>query len=148
LLARALMKTTCSAPSACRSETIAHGGKTLCIIVRAEPAPGKTTFYTPDDFDLQVGKIVYPAGSVIARHQHPQVARTVASALEVLLVQQGRMIVDVYTDDHDLLCSREMGPGDLVVLASGGHGFRLLENTVLLEVKQGPYRPSQDKELF
>jgi quercetin dioxygenase-like cupin family protein len=142
------MKATHPAPYVRPSETIMHAGKTVCIIVRAEPVPKDTTFYTPHDFDLQVGKIVYPAGSAIARHRHPQVTRTVARTLEVLIVQEGRIIVDLYTDNRDLLCSRELGPGDVVLLTSGGHGFRLLEHTVLLEVKQGPYRGSLDKELF
>lgn len=136
-----------SHPPASPSETITHGGKTLCIIVRARPIPQETTFYTPDDFDLQVGKIVRRAGSAIAGHRHPHVTRTIAGTLEVLLVQEGRMVVDLYTADRELLCSREIGPGDLVVLA-GGHGFRFLEHTVLLEVKQGPYQAAQDKELF
>lgn len=125
-----------------------HAGKTVCIIVRAEPVPKNTTFYTPHDFDLQVGKIVYPAEGVVARHRHPQEPHTVTGISEVLVVQEGRMIIDLYSDNYDLFCSREIGPGDLMVLVSGGHGFRFLEHTVLLEVKQGPYRGPQDKELF
>jgi quercetin dioxygenase-like cupin family protein len=129
-------------------ETITHAGKIVCIIVRGEPGPGNSRFYTPGDLELQVGKIVCPAGSVIARHRHPQVARTIINKLEVVIVQQGRMIVDLYSDDETLLGSHELGSGDLIVLASGGHGFILLEDTVLLEVKQGPYQGSEDKELF
>jgi hypothetical protein len=58
------------------------------------------------------------------------------------------MILDLYTDDQVLLCSREVVSGDVVLLLSGGHGFHLLEDTVLLEVKQGPYVGLQEKELF
>ena len=29
--------------------------------------------------------------------------------------------------------------GDVLMLISGGHGFRMIENTVFLEVKRGPY---------
>jgi hypothetical protein len=141
-------KATPSVRSAGRSETITHAGRTVCIIVRTQAAPRETTFYTPDDFELQVGRIVRGAGTGIARHRHPPTVRSSGSAAEVLLVQEGRMIVDVYSEDGDLLCSPEVGPGDLIVLASGGHGFRFLEHTVLLEVKQGPYRGAQDKELF
>jgi hypothetical protein len=141
------MKAIGSVPSVPRSETIAHAGETVCIIVRARAAPRETTFYTPDDLELQVGKIVRGPGTRIARHRHPRTAPSAGRAVEVLLVQEGRMIVDLYTENRELLCSREIGPGDIVVLA-GAHGFQFLEHTVLLEVKQGPYQRAQDKELF
>jgi quercetin dioxygenase-like cupin family protein len=145
---RAEFSMSASPPLNRHSETITHAGKIVCVLVRAEPVPEGTTFYTPNELELQVGRIVYPTGSVIARHRHPQVSHNVTNALEVVIVQQGRVIVDLYPDDQTLLCSRELGPGDLVILASGGHGFRILENAVLLEVKQGPYQASQSKELF
>ena len=119
------------------------------MIVRADPMPDETTFYTPYHFNLQVGKIVYPTGSEIPRHTHRSVIRQVVGTSEVLVVQKGRMIVDIYADDdQSFLCSREVGSGDVVVLLSAGHGFRLLEDTVLLEVKQGPYVGVHEKELF
>lgn len=134
--------------SPARTEAISHRGKVVCMIVRVEPSPEETTFYTPHHFNLQVGKIVYPAGSEIPRHTHRPVIRHVAGTTEVLVVQKGRMIVDVYGDDHARLCSREVGCGDVVVLLSASHGFRLLEDTVLLEVKQGPYVGLHEKEHF
>jgi len=118
------------------------------MIVRAEPRPEKTAFYTTPELNLQVGKIVYPAGSEIPRHSHRPVIRSVSGTSEILVVQNGRMLLDVYADDRSLVCSREMAEGDLVILVSGGHGFRLLEDTVLIEVKQGPYSGQQEKERF
>ena len=130
------------------TETISHRGTVVCMIVRAERAPDVTTFYTPHHYDLQVGKIVYSAGTVIPRHLHRPVVRHVVGTAEVLIVQKGRMILDLYDHDRALMCSRDLGSGDVVVLLGAGHGFRLLEDTVLLEVKQGPYFELQDKELF
>ena len=118
------------------------------MIVRAKPMPEETTFYTPHHFNLQVGKIVYPAGSEISRHAHRSAIRHIANTAEVLIVQKGCMMLDLYGDDHLPVCSREIGKGDVVVLLSGGHGFRMTEDSVLIEVKQGPYFAAQDKELF
>lgn len=129
-------------------ENIVHQGKPICIIIRAKPQPEATTFYTPDTFNLQVGKIIYPAQGEIARHTHRAVTRTVHNTSEVLVVQKGRMIVDLYTDDRTLLCSRETSTGDVIVLMGGGHGFRLIEDTILVEVKQGPYGGLQEKDRF
>jgi hypothetical protein len=131
-----------------RVETIRHQGQVLCILVRATPAPVQTEFYTPNDYNLQMGNIVYPAGGTIPRHSHRPVTRTVSGTSEVLVVQQGRMLIDLYDDDKNLVATREMATGDAVALVSGGHGFRLLEDTVLLEVKQGPYSGLQEKDRF
>jgi quercetin dioxygenase-like cupin family protein len=131
-----------------RTETIAHNGVTLCIIVRANPEPTATTFYTPNDFNLQCGNIVYPAGSEIPRHTHRAVSRTIRNTSEVLVVQKGLLSVDLYSQEREFVCSRDMATGDVIVLMAGGHGFRLLEDTILLEVKQGPYGGLQEKDRF
>lgn len=131
-----------------RVETVSHNGDVLCILVRAAPLPDKSEFYTPNDYNLQVGNIVYPAGSTIPRHSHRPVTRTVSGTSEVLVVQRGRMLIDLYDDNKNLVATREMAEGDVVALVSGGHGFRLIEDTVLLEVKQGPYSGVQEKDRF
>ncbi len=131
-----------------RVETVTHQGKIICMLIRSEPLPETTTFYTSSELPLQVGNIVYPAGSEIPRHSHRPMSRNVVGTPEVLVVQKGRMMLDVYADERTFLCRREMGPGDVILLAAGGHGFHFLENTVLLEVKQGPYQGDQEKERF
>jgi len=131
-----------------RVETITHQDKVLCILVRAIPGPAQTEFYTPNDYNLQMGNIVYPAGSAIPRHSHRPVTRTVTGTSEVLVVQKGRMLIDLYDDARNLVATREMATGDAVALVSGGHGFRLLEDTILLEIKQGPYSGIQEKDRF
>jgi hypothetical protein len=135
-------------PSSGRVETVEHNGQVFCILVRATPWPTQTEFYTPDDYNLQMGNVVYPGGSAIPRHSHRPVTRTVTGTSEVLVVQKGRMLIDLYDDDKNLVATHEMAAGDAVALVSGGHGFRLIEDTVLLEVKQGPYSGVQEKDRF
>jgi hypothetical protein len=129
-------------------ETVSYQGKTLCLIVRAAPSPDKTTFFTGGECNLQVGKIVYPKDGMIPRHDHRPVERHVSGTSEVLIVEKGRMIADIYTNDRVLHSSHAIGQGDILVLLDGGHGFRLLDDTILVEVKQGPYSAQQDKERF
>ena len=43
---------------------------------------------------------------------------------------------------------QELKAGDVAVLFSGGHGFEILEDTLMLEIKQGPYAGTKDKETF
>ena len=114
-------------------------GRVLAYVVRGSPSPEHTTFLTPADCPLQVGYVVYAAGQEIARHLHRPVERHLVGTAEVLVVQRGRCEVDVYAEDRRLVATRELGPGDVLIAVAGGHGFRLLEDTVLLEVKQGPF---------
>ena len=44
--------------------------------------------------------------------------------------------------------SRVLNSGDIILLASGGHGFEMLENTEIIEVKQGPFAGEVDKTRF
>ena len=129
-------------------DQIVWKGKPLCYIVRATLSPERTTFLTPAEFNLQVGYIVYPAGHEIPRHVHLPIERRIVGTGEVLLVRKGRCEIDVYTDDRQLVATRELREGDIMIMVEGGHGFRMLEDTVLLEVKQGPYPGVEEKERF
>ena len=129
-------------------ETIALDGEVLAYVARSAPLPSKTTFLTPDDCNLQVGQVVYPSGGEITRHMHLPVERHLVGTTEVLLVQRGRCEVDVFGPNRQLVTTCELQVGDMLIAVSGGHGFRILEDTVLLEVKQGPYPGGAEKERF
>jgi quercetin dioxygenase-like cupin family protein len=129
-------------------ETISSDGVVLAYLARAGGPPTRTTFLTPDECNLQVGRVVYPAGGQIARHMHLPVERHLVGTTEVLMVERGRCEVDVYAEDRSVVATRELRAGDILIALGGGHSFRLLEDTVLLEIKQGPYYPGVDKERF
>jgi hypothetical protein len=118
------------------------------IIIRRDYTPTGTTFVTTPDLAQQVGFVVYPAGGVIKRHIHKNVDRQNISSSEALFVRQGKLEIDIYDQDKTLLTTRELEAGDFVLMVSGGHGFRVLEAAILLEVKLGPYAGASDKELF
>ena len=130
------------------TEHITCNGQLLCYVVRAELMPCKTTFLTPPEFKQQVGYIVYPAGSEIGRHLHLPLERHIVGTSEVLIVKKGRCLIDIYSDKCELVATRELRPGDVMLMVGGGHGFRMLEDTVLLEIKQGPYTGTDEKERF
>ena len=129
-------------------EHIVSNGQPLAYIIRASLVPERTTFLTPPEFKQQVGYVVYPAGGEIARHVHLPLQRQLVGTSEVLIVKQGRCEIDVYNDARELVATRELSTGDVMLMVGGGHGFRMLEPTVLLEVKQGPYTGLEEKERF
>jgi len=129
-------------------EHITWNSKPLAYIIRAEINPKETTFLTPPEFNLQVGFIVYPASSEIARHVHLPLKRHIVGTSEVLVVKRGRCLVDIYNDDQELVATRDLQVGDVILMVGGGHGFRMIEDTVFLEIKQGPYTGLDEKERF
>ena len=129
-------------------EEIADNGKPLAYIIRGKLNPEKTTFPTAPESNLQVGFVVYAAGGQIARHVHRPLERHIVGTSEVLVVRKGHCEVDIYNEERQLVVTRELRPGDILVIVSGGHGFRMLEDTVFLEVKQGPYIGLDEKERF
>ena len=123
-------------------------GQVLAYIVRANWTPQATEFVTPDSFSLQMGLIVYGKGQAITRHMHLPITRQVEGTSEVVSVRQGACDVDLYDDARGFVGSRRLDLGDTILLLGGGHGFRMHEDTVLFEVKQGPYANGRDKERF
>jgi uncharacterized protein with PhoU and TrkA domain len=129
-------------------EHVCWHGQPLCYIIRASLLPEKTTFLTPPEFKQQVGFVVYPKGGEIARHVHVALERNLVGTSEVLIIRRGHCEIDIFNDDKDLVATRELHEGDVMLMVGGGHGFRMLEDTVFLEVKQGPYTGLDEKEHF
>jgi hypothetical protein len=129
-------------------ERVLWDGRPLCYIIRATKNPEKTTFLTPPEFKQQVGFVVYPADGVITPHLHLNLERHLVGTSEVLVIKRGRCLLDVYNDNKELVATRELRVGDLMLMVGGGHGFRMLEDTVFLEIKQGPYTGLEEKERF
>ena len=123
-------------------------GVLTSIIIRKDFRPTGTSFVTSPDLAQQVGFVVYPAGGVIKRHIHKNVDRQNISSSEALIVREGKLEIDIYDQNKNVVATRILEAGDFVLMVSGGHGFRLLEPTILLEIKLGPYAGPDDKELF
>jgi hypothetical protein len=129
-------------------DEIVHQGVTLAVVIRGDVEPAQTTFLTPDAWKQQVGYIVYPRGGEIRRHVHRPIERHLVGTSEVLVVRKGCCEADIYGDDQTLVATRELRAGDILLMVSGGHGFRMLEDTTFLEIKQGPYTGVDEKECF
>jgi len=129
-------------------ETVKNGEQLVAIIIRSDYHADGIKFFTPNEFSQQLAYMNRPAGYEIKPHTHNLVERNIHFTLETLLVRKGRLRVDFYTDDRKFLESRELATGDVLLLASGGHGFTMLEPTEMIEVKQGPYASDRDKSVF
>lgn len=129
-------------------EKISHNNVLLAIIIRADYKKDGIEFFTPDDFSQQLAYMNRPTGYLIEPHVHNSVPREVHLTQEVLLIRKGKVRVDFYSQDKVYLESRVLETGDVILLASGGHGFTMLEPTEMIEIKQGPYAGEADKTRF
>lgn len=129
-------------------EVIKKKDKTLAIIVRDDHQCDGIDFVTPGEYSQQVAYMHHPKGKVIAAHVHNLVHRNVVLTQEVLFIKKGKLRVDFYDEYKDYLESRILNAGDVILLVSGGHGFKALEELEMIEVKQGPYAGDADKERF
>ena len=129
-------------------EIIKKKNKAIAYIIRDDHKCEGIDFITPDDYSQQVAYMHHPAGKVIEAHVHNPVHRSVLFTQEVLIIKKGKLRVDFYDEYEDYLESRILNPGDVLLLVSGGHGFKALEELEMIEVKQGPYAGDNDKERF
>ena len=129
-------------------ENIKHNDQLISIIIRNQYHAENIKFFTPDDFSQQLAYMNRAKGYVIPPHVHNPVVREVSYTQEVLFIKSGRVRVDYFDDQKNYLESCLLNAGDVVLLASGGHGFYMCEDSEIIEVKQGPYAGDKDKTRF
>ena len=129
-------------------ENITHNSLNLAIIIRASFKKEGIQFFTPDNYTQQLAYMNRPAGYVIQPHLHNPLKREVEFTKEVIFIKSGMVRVDFYDESQKYLKSSVLHQGDVILLAYGGHGFEILENCEMIEVKQGPYAGEQDKTRF
>jgi hypothetical protein len=129
-------------------EEIRDKSELLAIIIRDEFDKPGISFVTPNDLSQQLAYMRHPPGKIIEPHVHNPVSRVVSYTQEVLFIKRGKLRVDFYTKIREYLYSRVLKAGDVILLATGGHGFEVLEEVQMFEVKQGPYVGETDKTRF
>jgi len=129
-------------------EKITNQEQLLAIIISHRFNESGIHFFTSDELSQQLAYMHHPTGKVIQPHVHNPVIREVTYTQEVLFIKNGKLRVDFYNDQQEYLDSRILEAGDVILLVTGGHGFEVLEEIEMIEVKQGPYVGEQDKTRF
>lgn len=127
---------------------ITYHNQLLAIILYHNFARPGIHFVTPNDLSQQLAYMHHPTGKIIPPHVHNPVIREVTYTQEVLIIKKGKLRVDFYNEQQEYLDSRILEAGDVILLVTGGHGFEVLDEIEMIEVKQGPYVGDQDKTRF
>ncbi len=130
-------------------EKILHKKKLLALIVRGKYRSKKgITFFTPNDSTQQFGYMKHKKKHVIKPHLHKKRLTRILYTTEVILMLKGILRVDFYSFSKKYLFSKIIREKDIIMLVHGGHGFKVLKDIEMLEIKQGPYSLSKDKIKF
>jgi hypothetical protein len=128
-------------------QIIEEHGVVYAILLRASSGGEGIKFFGSPELSLQMGYMNRPVGHVIQPHVHNDVSRDLRTTYEVLFIRSGNARLDLYRANRSYIGSVMLNERDAVLLANGGHGLVMQENTEIVEVKQGPFS-SLDKERF
>ena len=129
-------------------EHITHDNSTVAIILRKDFHIENIAFLTDEEFPLQLGYMSHPKDHEIVPHVHNPIRRETIGTYEVLYIKSGLIRIDFFSHDQAYLESKTASTGDLILLVGAGHGIIMLEPSVIVEVKNGPYFPEKDKKRF
>ena len=130
-------------------EKIYHKKKLYALIVKAKFRKKKgISFFTPNYTNQQFGYMKHDKGYLIKPHKHKKRTTKIFYTTEVIILFKGRLRVDFYDQKQKYLFSKIIKEKDIIMLVHGGHGFKVLKNIEMIEVKQGPYSKIKDKKKF
>ena len=129
-------------------EEILENDVLLAIIIRSNFKREGIQFFTPSHFSQQLGYMNRGKGYKIDAHSHRLVERKVSVTQEVLIIRSGSLRIELFDSKQNFVKEVVLMTGDTILLASGGHAIEMLEDTELIEVKQGPYTSDDDKVKF
>ena len=125
-------------------DRVEYKGKVMALIMRRGIEPEGVNFYTSADNSLQLGVIRHKQGFKVKPHIHKRSTRTIEYTQEVLHIEYGCVEVEFYDDNGTKIGAEILNANDTILQISGGHGFNMLEDSQIIEVKQGPYRGVED----
>ena len=130
-------------------ENINYKKKTYALIVRKNFRKKEgISFFTSKEHTQQFGYMKHKKDYLIMPHKHNKRLTKILTTTEVIILYKGILRVDFYSDKKRYLFSKKIYGGDLIMLVNGGHGFKVLKDVEMLEVKQGPYSTEKDKVKF
>lgn len=120
----------------------------LAMVVKYGTSKKEKDFHTEHSSDFQIASFNLEKDTLIQRHYHEKQKRQIFSTSEVIIIQSGKMLINIYDFNLDKVEEILLEEGDIVALFHGGHEIKIQEHTKFIEVKQGPYFEEKDKKRF
>jgi hypothetical protein len=120
--------------------TIERNGVVLAKLIKSDDIKPGLNFYSENPDFIQVGVWEYEKDKNLLAHIHNILERTINRTNEVLYIIKGRLEATIYTIQEEFVEKLILESGDILILLTSGHGYRILEDsTRVLEIKNGPY---------
>lgn len=130
-------------------QKIFHKKKLFALIIDKNFRKLKgVNFLTSPEDTQQIGFMRHKKNHIILPHLHKKRLTKINFTTEVILLLKGILRVDFYDKKRKYLFSKKINAGQIIMLVSGGHGFKVIKDVEMIEVKQGPYNPKKDKQKF
>lgn len=111
-----------------------------CIILRSNYNKEGVNFFTEQSDRMQIGSLNYKKGKLIEPHFHKKISRVSQKCAETIFVKKGKLKVNFYDPKNfDFLEYKILGPNDVILINDGAHGFEVIDDVEMIEVKLGPY---------
>ena len=128
-------------------ECVEYQGTRYAEVIRADARVDKTQFFSPSESSFQFGLLAHKAGFFEPPHYHKPFPREVSDLQQMFVMQRGRVVVELYSDDGKLLREIDLRAGDAIVLIHGVHALRVLEDFQAISIKQGPFLGSENDKI-
>tara|TARA_B110000444_G_C18387713_1_gene387837 strand:+ start:122 stop:538 length:417 start_codon:yes stop_codon:yes gene_type:complete len=102
-------------------------------------------FFTSSDLNFQVGLMAHHKNHIIKPHFHINRKKIIKQMSELLIIFSGTLKVFFYNKKKIKTKTVILNKKDMILLISGGHGFKVLKKLEMLEIKQGPFVGEKDK---
>jgi len=129
------------------AEVITYDGVKYAEVIRADARVDKTRFFSPPESSFQFGLLAHKAGFFEPPHYHKPFSREITDLQQMFVMQRGRVVIELYSDEGHLLQEIDLRAGDAIVLIHGVHALRVLEDFQAISVKQGPFLGSESDKI-
>ena len=137
-------------------ENVMYKGRLLAIIMRSnafnelKSSEKNVSFHTPEHFPFQLGIHTRLKSDSVSPHFHNAIPELKnLTVQEFFYVKSGKVKIDLHVEfENDAKVSEVIVEEGDMVLLNTGHGLTFLENTELIELKQGPYRGRDMEKRF
>lgn len=130
-------------------ENILYKKKLLALIIHKKFRKLKgVNFFTNPKNTQQIGYMKHKKNHIIQPHLHKKRLSKIYFTTEVIIILKGILRIDFYDYKKKYLFSKKISQGQIIMLICGGHGFKVIRDVEMIEVKQGPYYITKDKKKF
>ena len=81
-------------------------------------------------------------------HTHNKRSTKIMITTEIIIILKGVLRVDFYDLKQIYMFSKILKKDQIIFLMHGAHGFKVLKDVQMIEVKQGPFKKDVDKIKF